>query len=69
MAHLHITSLHIRRAAISAAIGCTALAVWSSSASAVPIGLYDTAPKATVVKASPGVDSRRPTSVIVRYHR
>ncbi len=69
MAHHHLTSLHMRRAALSAAIGCTALAAWSSSASAVPIGLYDTAPKATVVKASPASDFRRPTCVVVRYHR
>ena len=64
-----LTSSHIRRIALTAAIGCTVPAVWSSSAAAVPIGLYDTAPKAAVVKASPGADCRRPPSVIVRYHR
>ena len=62
-------SSHLRRIALTAAIGCTVAAASSSTAAAVPIGLYDTAPKATVVKASPGVDSRRPLCVIVRYHR
>ena len=40
------TSSHIRRIALTAAIGCTVPAVSSSPAAAVPIGLYDTAPKA-----------------------
>lgn len=64
-----LTSSHVRRIALTAAIGCTAPAVWSSSAAAVPIGLYDTAPKAATVTASKGADSRRPLCVVVRYHR
>jgi hypothetical protein len=42
------TSSHIRRIALTAAIGCTIPAAWSSPAAAVPIGLYDTAPKAHI---------------------
>ena len=64
-----LPSSHIRRIALTAAIGCTIPAVLSSPAAAVPIGLYDTAPKAAVVKASAGADSRRPLCVVVRYHR
>jgi hypothetical protein len=42
------TSSHIRRIALTAAIGCTIPAAWTSPAAAVPIGLHDTAPKAHI---------------------
>ena len=58
-----------RRIAVTTAIVCAIPAVWSSTAAAVPIGLYDTAPKAAAVTVSKVADSRRPLRVIVRYHR
>jgi hypothetical protein len=36
-----------RRIAVTTAIVCAIPAVWSSTAAAVPIGLYDTAPVST----------------------